>query len=70
MLSVLYEEVKREEQAIATVADAGFALGEKHYPGERMTTAMQDLYNPKAEINRVMHNPPTYLAYIDESVRR
>ena len=69
VLSVLYEEVKREEQAIEDLSPTQDSLWEKNITlRERMTAAIQDLYNPKAEINRVMHNLPTYLAYIDESV--
>ena len=70
VLSVLYEEVKSEEQAIEDLSPTQDSLWEKNITlRERMTTAMQDLYNPKAEINHVMANLPKYLAYIDESVQ-
>lgn len=70
VLSVLYEEVKSEEQAIEDLSPTQDSLWEKNITlRERMTTAMQDLYNPKAEINHVMENLPRYLSYIDESVQ-
>jgi hypothetical protein len=36
---------------------------------ERLTEAMQTLYDPKLQINQIMENLPQYLSYIDESIQ-
>lgn len=70
VLSVLYEELKQEEQTIENLSPTQDSLWEKNTTlRERMTTAIQELYNPKAEINQVMENLPRYLSYIDESIQ-
>jgi hypothetical protein len=70
VLSVLYEELKQEEQTIEDLSPAQDSLWEKNVTlRERLATAIQELYNPKAEINHVMENLPKYLSYIDESVQ-
>ena len=70
VLSVLYEEIKQEEQAIENLLPTQDYMWEKNVTlRERLTTAMEVLYNPKSQINQVMENLPQYLSYIDESIQ-
>ena len=70
VLSVFYEEVKQEEQAIENLLPTQDYMWEKNGTlRERLTTAMEVLYNPKSKINQVMENLPQYLSYIDEAIQ-
>ncbi|MGD6933743.1 MAG: hypothetical protein ACQCN5_06010 [Candidatus Bathyarchaeia archaeon] len=70
VLSVLYEEIKAKEQTIEDLTPAEDTFWEKNATlRERMTTALQELFSPKAELNQVMEHLPKYLAYIDEAVQ-
>ncbi|MBE3115872.1 hypothetical protein IMZ68_01575, partial [Candidatus Bathyarchaeota archaeon] len=70
VLSVFYEELKLKEQSIENLLPTQDYLWEKNSTlRERLTTAMEVLFNPKLEINQVMENLPQYLSYIDESVQ-
>lgn len=70
VLSIFYEELKLEEQSIENLLPTQDYLWEKNSTlRERLTTAMEVLFNPKLEINQIMENLPKYLSYIDESVQ-
>jgi hypothetical protein len=70
VLSILYEEVKVQEQMIEDLSPTQDSMWEKNVTlRERMTTALGELYNPKTQISQVMENLPKYLAYIEESVQ-
>jgi hypothetical protein len=70
VLTVLYEEVKDKEQTIEDLTPAQDTLWEKNATlRERMTTAMQELYSPKMELNQLMWHLPKYLDYLDEAVQ-
>jgi hypothetical protein len=68
-LSAFYEDLKEKEQIIDDLSPAEDSYWTKNYTlRERMTEAIQELYNPKAEIGQIMLHLPKYLAYIDEAV--
>lgn len=70
VLSILHEEVKKEEQAIDNLSPAQDTYWAKNATlNERLTVALEELYDPKAKINKVMMNLPRYLAYIDEAIQ-
>ncbi len=70
VLSVLYEEIKDKEQTIEDLTPAEDTLWEKNATlRERMTAAMQELYNPKTPLDQIMVHLPKYLDYIDEAVQ-
>jgi hypothetical protein len=70
VLSVLYEEIKDKEQTIEDLTPAEDTLWAKNATlRERMTNAMQELYNPKTPLDQIMVHLPKYLDYIDEAVQ-
>ena len=69
-LSVLYEEVKDKEQTIDDLSPAEDSFWTKNPTLRiRMTDAIQELYNPKAQISQIMAHLPRYLDYVDEAVQ-
>ncbi len=70
VLSILHQEVNKEEHAIDSLSPAQDTYWAKNATlNERLTVALEELYNPKAQINQVMMNLPKYLAYIDEAIQ-
>ncbi len=69
-LSILYEDLKEKEQVIDDLSPAEDSYWTKNATlRERMTQAIQELYNPKAQIGQIMAHLPKYLDYIDEAVQ-
>jgi hypothetical protein len=71
VLSILYEELKNEEESIESLLLTKDYLWEKNVTlKERMTSSMEIIFNsPKDELNQVMENLPKSVSYIDECVR-
>lgn len=70
VLSILYEEVKDKEQTIDDLTPAEDTFWAKNATlRERMTFAIQELYNPKTRLSQIMEHLPKYLDYIQEAVQ-
>jgi hypothetical protein len=69
-LSVLFEEIKEKEQIIEDLSPAEDSFWSKNATlRDRMTDAIQELYNPKSQVSQIMLHLPKYLDYIDEAVQ-
>jgi hypothetical protein len=67
---VLFEEIKEKEQIIEDLSPAEDSFWSKNATlRDRMTDAIQELYNPKSQVSQIMLHLPKYLDYIDEAVQ-
>jgi hypothetical protein len=70
VFSILYEALKEQEKSIEEMLPTSDYLWEKNVTlKERMTQAMDVLFNPKYKVNDIMENLPKFEGYIEECIQ-